>query len=111
MTSRNVQNGTIAIMDKKQVINIVRQYKQLILPHYKGAKVYLYGSYSKNAARKDSDIDVAVIVPHIMGDWFSIVPPLWAYARQVNSLIEPVLMEENEHSPLYDDVLRTGVAV
>ena len=98
-------------LDKEQVIDIVRQYKQMIRPRYSDAKVYLYGSYSKDCATKDSDIDVAVIVPHISGDWFSTVPPLWTYARQVNSLIEPVLMEENEHSPLYDDVLRTGVAV
>ena len=98
-------------MDKEQAIKLVQSYKQAILPLYKDAKVYLYGSYSKNAARKDSDIDVAVIVPHIIGDWFSVTPPLWTYARQVNSLIEPVLMEEDEHSPLYDDVLRTGVAV
>ena len=98
-------------MDKEQVIDIVRQYKQMIRPRYSDAKVYLYGSYSKDCATKDSDIDVAVIVPHISGDWFSTVPPLWTYARQVNSLIEPVLMEENEHSPRYDDVLRTGVAV
>ena len=98
-------------MDKKQVIDIVRQYKQLILPRYEGAKVYLYGSYGNGTAGKDSDIDVAVVVPRIKGDWFSTIPPLWAYARQVNSLIEPVLMEENEHSPLYDDVLRYGVAV
>ena len=98
-------------MDQKQVINIVRQYKQAIRPQYSDAKVYLYGSYSKGCARQDSDIDVAVVLPRIQGNWFSVVPPLWTYARQVNSLIEPVLMEENEHSPLYDDVMRTGIAV
>ncbi len=98
-------------MDKKQVIKLVQVYKQAILPIYKDAKVYLYGSYSKGTAHQDSDIDVAVVVPHIEGDWFSVVPPLWTKARSVSSLIEPVLMEEGEHSPLYDDVMRTGEAV
>ena len=98
-------------MDKEQVIDIVRAFKEAIAPNYKNAKVYLYGSYSKGTATADSDIDVAVIVPHLQGDWFSIVPPLWTQARQVSSLIEPVIMEAGEHSPLYDDIMRTGVAI
>ncbi|MBR1426255.1 MAG: nucleotidyltransferase domain-containing protein [Paludibacteraceae bacterium] len=98
-------------MDKEQAIKLVQSYKNAILPLYANAKVYLYGSYSKGTAHSDSDIDVAVIVPHVSGDWFSIVPPLWTQARQISSLIEPVLMEENEHSPLYDDVMRTGVVI
>lgn len=98
-------------MDKEQAIKIARAYKQAILPLYGDAKVYLYGSYSKGTAHQDSDIDVAVVVPHIEGNWFSVVPPLWTKARSVSTLIEPVLMEAGEHSPLYDDVMRTGVIV
>lgn len=32
-------------------------------------------------------------------------------AIKLSSLIEPVLMQENEPSPLYRDVMRTGIAV
>ena len=35
----------------------------------------------------------------------------WLDVDKVNILIEPVLLEENHHSPLYDDVMRTGVAL
>ena len=98
-------------MDQKQVINIVRRYKNAVAAKYADAKVYLYGSYSKGTARPDSDIDVAIIVPTIEGNWFTIVPPLWHMARSINTLIEPVLMSEGEHSPLYDDVMRTGIAI
>ncbi len=31
--------------------------------------------------------------------------------RKVSVLIEPVLMEQDKPSPLYRDVMRTGVAV
>ena len=106
-----VNIGCSRNMDKKQAIDIVRAYKEAIMPMYKNAKVYLYGSYSKGNARQDSDIDVAVIVPHITGNWFSVVPPLWTCARRVNSLIEPVIMEENEQSPLYEDIIKTGIAI
>jgi hypothetical protein len=31
--------------------------------------------------------------------------------RKVNTLIEPVLLEDNEDSPLYREVMRTGINV
>lgn len=98
-------------MDKEQVIEIVKKYKEAISETYKDAQIYLYGSYNNGSARADSDIDVAVIVSHRSGNWFKDVPPLWKASRQVNSLIEPVLMEFGEHSPLYDNVIKTGTKI
>ena len=98
-------------MDKEQALNLVRQYKQTISGLFDTSKVYLFGSYSKGNANKDSDIDVAVVIPELKGDWFTIVPELWSATRSVRTLIEPVLLEECHPSPLYDDVMRTGIAV
>ena len=36
---------------------------------------------------------------------------LWRDTRQVSFLIEPVLMAEDRWSPLYDDVMQTGITV
>ncbi|MBR1469990.1 MAG: nucleotidyltransferase domain-containing protein [Prevotella sp.] len=72
----------------------------------------MYGSYAKGYANPDSDIDVAVILPgsEITDPWEQ-----WADiagdVRKVNTLIEPVLMEDQEDSMLYREVMRTGVAV
>jgi hypothetical protein len=58
------------------------------------------------------DIDVAVIVPgsEITDPWEQ-----WADIAgdvpKVSTLIEPVLMEDQEDSMLYSEVMRTGVAV
>ena len=74
--------------------------------------VIMYGSYAKGYANPDSDIDVAVIVPEseITDPWEQ-----WADiagdVRKVSTLIEPVLMETDEDSMLYREVLRTGVQV
>ena len=111
MQTDNGSDQTNATMDQEQAIKLVQSYKQAILPLYRDAKVYLYGSYSKGTARFDSDIDVAIIVPKVSNDWFSVVPPLWTKARKISSLIEPVILETNEHSPLYDDVMRTGIVI
>ena len=99
-------------MDKEQALNLVRRYKQVIMPRFgEGTKVYLFGSYSKGYARPESDIDVAVIVPSIGDNWLEWSKNLWHDTRSVSTLIEPVLLEECHPSPLYDDVIRTGIAV
>ena len=71
----------------------------------------LYGSYSKGNANPDSDIDVAVIVPTYGDKKMELSQGLWRDTRSVSFLIEPVLIAEDSPSPLYDDVMRTGVAV
>ena len=98
-------------MDKRQVINIARQYKKAVINAIGPAKVYLFGSYSKGYARPDSDIDIAVIVPQVNGDYLSTATSLWRITMDVNTLIEPVLIEEIHPSPLYEDILKSGIAV
>ena len=103
---------TTKVLTRDEAIGIARNYKRVISPRFSTApKVMLYGSYSKGYPKPESDIDVAVIVPHVEGDWLTISTDLWLDVDKVNILIEPVLLEKNSHSPLYDDVMRTGVAV
>ena len=72
----------------------------------------MYGSYAKGYANPDSDIDVAVIVPESdITDRWEQSADLWSDIRKVSVLIEPVLMEDNEDSMLYREVMRTGVTV
>ena len=56
-------------------------------------------------------IDVAVIVPTYGDQKFEISKKLWRDVREVSFLIEPVLLAEDKWSPLYDDVMRTGITV
>ena len=100
-------------LSHEEAIGIVREYKRVITSRYEVApKVYMYGSYAKGHAGPDSDIDVAVIVPQgmIVNKWRQ-----WADicgdVRKVNTLIEPVLMEDHEDSMLYREVMRTGIAI
>ena len=105
-------------MDKRQTLtreealDLVRKYKRAISSRFKvEPKVMMFGSYSKGNANPDSDIDVAVIVPTYGDRKFEISKGLWRDVRDVSFLIEPVLMAEDCQSPLYDDVMRTGIAV
>lgn len=98
-------------MDRAEAIELTRRYKIAISERFADAQVYLYGSYSKGTAHKDSDIDVAVIVPKIKDDKLTSSAYLWHKVDDVSLLIEPVLMEEGEASPLYEDVMRTGTHI
>ena len=105
-------------MDKRQTLTrdealrLVRRYKEVIRPRFAvEPKVMMYGSYSKGYANPDSDIDVAVIVPTYGNRKLEISKLLWHDVDQVSFLLEPVLMAEDRWSPLYDDVMRTGITV
>lgn len=71
----------------------------------------MFGSYSKGYANPDSYIDVAIIVPTYGNRKFEISKDLWRDVGQVSLLIEPVLMADDRQSPLYNDVMRTGITV
>lgn len=105
-------------MDKRQALkyeealSLVRRYKQAIAHRFsQEPKVMMFGSYSKGYANPDSDIDVAVIVPTYGNRKMEISQGLWKETRNVSFLIEPVLIAEDRPSPLYDDIMRTGIAV
>lgn len=103
---------TRTTLSREEVISLVRRYKQVIASRFAvEPRVMLYGSYSKGYATPDSDIDVAVIVPSYGDRKFEISKGLWRDTREVSFLIEPVLMADDRWSPLYEDVMHTGIAV
>ena len=50
-------------MDKEKVRRLVEEYAKLVVSNMVVNKIILYGSYARGDFRKDSDIDVAVVVP------------------------------------------------
>ena len=100
------------VIGRDEAIDLVRQYKQVIAKHFaEEPQVMLFGSYSKGTANKYSDIDVAVIVPSYGDRKLELSKALWHDVDDVSLLIEPVLISKDHPSPLYDDVMRTGIAV
>ncbi len=104
---------TPKILRKDEALDLVRRYKDVIMPRFgNDTKVIMFGSYSKGNPNEWSDIDVAVIVPKIAeGKWLEWSTSLWHDVKKVSILIEPVLLEQDEPSPLYYSVIRNGVAV
>lgn len=101
------------ILPKEFALELVRRYKDVIAPRFDPAmKVMMFGSYAKDCPNKWSDIDVAVIVPKIEeGKWWEWAKSLCHDVDKVSLYIEPILLENGEDSPIYREVMRTGVAV
>ena len=101
------------ILPKEFALELVRRYKKAIAPRFDPAtKVMMFGSYAKGCPNEWSDIDVAVIVPKIEeGTWWDTAISLGRATRNISSYIEPILLENGEDSPIYREVMRTGVAV
>ena len=99
-------------MDKEEVINKVRQYRSLLNDYFQIENIYLFGSYAKDSFREDSDIDVAIVVNEIPGDFFSVNPLLWKLRRQVDDRIEPILIDRNQdRSGFLDEIKRNGIEI
>ena len=101
------------ILPKEFALELVRRYKEIIAPRFDPAmKVMMFGSYAKDCPNEWSDIDVAVIVPKVDHDkWWDTSVSLGRATDAVSCYLEPILLESGEDSPIYREVMRTGVAV
>jgi predicted nucleotidyltransferase len=99
-------------MDKSEAIVKAREFSHLLKDYFPFEKVYLFGSYAKNTFRTDSDIDVAIVVDHIEGDFFSIHPLLWKLRRQVDDRIEPILIErDHDKGNFLSEIQKYGIEI
>lgn len=96
-------------MDKATAVERVKEYTEIVKRHLNVDKVILYGSYSRDAAHKESDIDVAVVLNYIEDDFLATEAMLFRLRREVDTRIEPVLLEgSNDRSGFLEEILRTG---
>jgi len=74
--------------------------------------MYLFGSYAKGTALDDSDIDVAIVVDHIEGNYFSINPLLWKLRQQIDDRIEPILIEkDDDYADFLGEIQKYGIEI
>jgi len=103
-------------MDKrKDIIKKVNVYQELVrqsdFPMPIEA-VYLFGSYAKGTANKDSDIDVAFVVNHFEGDYFKVIPPIWFLRESIDFRIEPhVIARDTDFAGFLEEIQQTGVLI
>ena len=96
-------------MDKEAAIGLAKRFSELVSQHMPARHIVLYGSYAKGTARPDSDIDIAVIVDKVEGDYLDQQAKLYRLRRSVDLRIEPVLIEYGQDkSGFLKEIMDTG---
>ncbi len=105
-------NGGFVLMDKSEVLTKAKQYADLVSKNVHPRKIILYGSYAKGNWSEDSDIDIAVIVGSVKGDFLELETKLYKLKRNIDDRIEPVLLEEdNDRSGFLDTIKEHGYII
>lgn len=96
-------------MDKEQAVKKALEYAKVVNKSLDTQKIVLYGSYAKDNWKEESDIDIAVIVERVEGDFLDLSTMLWKLRRAIDSRIEPVLIEEDsDRSGFVEEILKHG---
>lgn len=101
-------------MDKSTVRKIVEEYANLVVKNMIVNKIVLYGSYARGDNRKDSDIDVAVIVPResVSKNILEDMAKLFKLTRNISADLEPILLiDEEDKSGFLESILEYGEVV
>lgn len=97
-------------MDKREVIDKVKKYADIVKHVFPVKMVILFGSYSRGTDREYSDIDVAIIVDKFPGGYLESRVKLFQLRRDIDLRIEPVLIDRDEKDPggFLEEILNTG---
>jgi len=96
-------------MDQSQAVELARRYADLVVHELSPEQVYLFGSYAKDCANLDSDIDVAVVFNGFVGDWLRTYTRLASLTRLVSADIEPVMLDmTHDRSGFVTEIMNTG---
>jgi len=99
-------------LDKAEVINKLKKYKKLLSEHLLFDELILFGSYAKGTSGTDSDMDVAVVVDSLQGDYFLIRPLLWKLRREIDDRIEPIILEKRyDASGFLSEIKKYGIQI
>ena len=105
------ESAEIPPMDN-QVVEIARLYAEKVKGLMPVSMVILYGSHARGTAKEYSDIDIAVVVDKLHGDYLKTSAELFGLVRTVNKRIEPVLVcREHDKSGFLKNVLEHGKVV
>ncbi|MFW6103638.1 MAG: nucleotidyltransferase family protein [Bacteroidota bacterium] len=98
-------------MDKREAIRIAKRYADTVSHYYKVEKVIMFGSYANGTQKKDSDIDLAIVLNSI-DDKFDTQVELLKLRTDEDLLIEPHPFEISDFSssnPIASEILKNGI--
>ncbi|HSV97766.1 MAG TPA: nucleotidyltransferase domain-containing protein [Spirochaetota bacterium] len=90
----------------------IREYADLVRRIMPVSAIVLYGSHARGEERGDSDIDIAVVVDELRGDFLDVNARLFALCREVDVAIEPkLIVKKNNASGFLESILKYGKVI
>ncbi len=95
----------------------IKAFYVTIKDKYKVKGILIYGSYAKGTTRKDSDIDVGVIIDAPSHDKrIDITADLFHESRNIDILIEPKCIfwdeyKKHDQASILGEIIRTGIRI
>jgi len=98
----------------KGINNAIKKYLDCVAEQQPGLiSAFIFGSYAKSSQRKDSDIDIALVIDNLLdSDRFDTQVRLMILASQIDNRIEPHPISKEDlisNSPFATEILRTGI--
>ena len=89
--------------------NSINRYTELVIKNIPVNMIILYGSYAKGTENQKSDIDIAVVIDELNGDYLEISARLYSLCREVNTDIEPkLIVKKDNRSGFLESILKYG---
>jgi uncharacterized protein len=99
-------------MDKTKFDIKLKRYINRVTKEILPKKIILFGSYARGNFTENSDIDIAVVVDEIEGDFLDAEFRLFKLRRDIDDRIEPVLLEEKkDRSGFLESILNYGKVI
>jgi len=104
-------------MAQSEIIKLLQLYVRLLNEAgLKVQKAFLYGSFARNEANADSDIDVMLISENFNNNDLKLKAKAWQLTRKVDLRIEPFTIGSNhffsdDDSALVDQVKKEGIEI
>ena len=99
-------------MAQAEIREIARRYKATLERTIHPVKLILFGSQARGNPGPGSDIDIAVVMDRVEGDYLEFQAALWRAGREVDDRIEPVLIiEGSDPSGFYQNIKSHGETI
>lgn len=96
-------------MTKNQIINYLKEHKSDFAKKYQISKLALFGSYSRDENRDDSDIDIAIETK--LSDYFLLFDFKEELENQFHTKVDVVRIREKMNESLRRRILMDGIYV
>ena len=94
------------------IINKIKMLADSACKYFSFEQVILYGSYSNNTNRPDSDIDVAFIVNETNPNHWELSAKLYEIIDGIDPRIEPIIINQiTDKSGFANNIIKNGIIV